>query len=188
MDGCPHRWPRAVRCWTGTDAEVRCKKIPGGGSEPSWMWTSLMSASTFRKQYGTENVILSDIKKPPPHIYTSGMQKFAWKSLAHHCRVTFELTWTQPDVSPVPTRPICVRWRVGLQASAGTHRQQSHHMAGPLQRSAQRRRRGQRGFGAQDQHHRSASVVPPLPPPCATFGFGLDLEAVKLHFEVLPSI
>lgn len=27
-----------------------------------------------RKQYGTENVILSDIKKPPPHVYSSGMQ------------------------------------------------------------------------------------------------------------------
>lgn len=30
--------------------------------------------SMLRKQYGTENVILSDIKKPPPHVYSSGKQ------------------------------------------------------------------------------------------------------------------
>lgn len=48
-----------------------------------------MSASTFRKQYGTENVILSDIKKPPPHIYTTGMHKLIFKALAHPCEVTF---------------------------------------------------------------------------------------------------
>lgn len=28
-----------------------------------------------RQQYGKENVILSDIKKPPPHVFASGMQK-----------------------------------------------------------------------------------------------------------------
>nr|XP_019940551.1 PREDICTED: L-threonine 3-dehydrogenase, mitochondrial-like isoform X1 [Paralichthys olivaceus]XP_019940552.1 PREDICTED: L-threonine 3-dehydrogenase, mitochondrial-like isoform X1 [Paralichthys olivaceus] len=31
-------------------------------------------AQTLRKQYGRDNVILSDIKKPPPHVFTSGMQ------------------------------------------------------------------------------------------------------------------
>lgn len=34
----------------------------------------IIFALMSRKQYGTENVILSDIKKPPPHVYHSGMQ------------------------------------------------------------------------------------------------------------------
>lgn len=53
-------------------------------------------------------------------------------------------------------------------------------MAGPLQRSAQCRRRGQRCLSAQDQHHRSASF------PKSTLSFTLDM--VQLHSEVLPSI
>ncbi|XP_034433054.1 L-threonine dehydrogenase 2 isoform X2 [Hippoglossus hippoglossus] len=38
-------------------------------------------AQSLRKLYGRENVILSDIKKPPPHVFTSGMQNintFLW--------------------------------------------------------------------------------------------------------------
>lgn len=34
----------------------------------------IVFVSILRKQYGTENVILSDIKKPPPHVYSSGKQ------------------------------------------------------------------------------------------------------------------
>ncbi|CAG09912.1 unnamed protein product, partial [Tetraodon nigroviridis] len=34
-------------------------------------------AQMLRKQYGTDNVILSDIKKPPPDVYKSGTQHFS---------------------------------------------------------------------------------------------------------------
>lgn len=53
-------------------------------------------AQMLREQYGTENVILSDIKKPPPHVFSSGPFVYADVLDYRHLRelvVNNRVTW-----------------------------------------------------------------------------------------------
>lgn len=109
------RWTRAVRCGTCTDAEVgftlilHLKTVNNSAKPTQFLLLS-------RKQYGAENVILSDIKKPPPHVFNSGTQNlfdplYVW---FHIQNLYFY------DILFLYFRPICVCWCAGLQTPQRT--------------------------------------------------------------------
>ena len=39
----------------------------------AYMWQCLIFLTGFRARYGSENVVVSDIVKPPPNVYEEGM-------------------------------------------------------------------------------------------------------------------
>ncbi|XP_056282956.1 L-threonine dehydrogenase 2 [Pseudoliparis swirei] len=85
------RWSRLETCSTPPTQEKPRILITGGLGQ-----LGVGLAQKLRKQYGTDDVILSDIKKPSPHVFTSGPFVYADVLDYKHLReliVNYRVTW-----------------------------------------------------------------------------------------------